>query len=684
MRNAFLGAILVGLVGGLVVVAARSVTGGSETGTGATPAAEVTATPDPGSPRATAAAFAAALEIRDIAGLYDLLDEGSRFDRTLRDLEQVYGNFFEETTAVALDVEVSDATEAGATLDVTLSTGYFGDLEYSIALAFTREDDGRFKVAWTPSAVHPDLRDGRRFQSTVERPRRGAIYDRHGELLAHTMDLRYVGLNRALIDDREGVTARLVEFGFNRGDIDAAFDSPLPAHYRVPVGTVDESRMDDAYDLINETPGLLVYNVLQRVHPLGPAAAHVVGYTRELTAEELEGRSGHGYRPGDRIGASGLEFSMNVLLAGAPGGVLEIVDQRGEAILQVAETEFVDSQDVHTTLDANVLRAAHDALEEWQGAAAVIDPRTNEILAINSSPSFDPNAFERNDVDAISRILEMQGNPLSNRATGGLYSAGSTFKLITGAAGLMAGIVTPGQTIECGALWHGEDPPRRNWEGAQGQQTVAQALMRSCNPVFYEIAQRLYYQAEDGYLSHVARLFGLGSETGAAGLNEEAGLVPDYEWKPAARGEPWYPGDEVNLGIGQGDLQLTPLQLANAYTAFVNNRLRSTVILQGEEAEDRGEIGLTAAQHAHLMEGLRLVTASTGTAARAFSNAGYSGFAGKSGTAEEADEQQHGLFAAFYPADNPVAVAAVVLDDGVSGSLQAAPITRDILLAAAR
>jgi len=336
---------------------------------------------------------------------------------------------------------------------------------------------------------------------------------------------------------------------------------------------------------------------------------------------------------------------------------------------------------VTTTLDAVVLTASYQRLAERPGSAVVIDPRTNTILALNSSPSFDPDIFERGDSAAIAAINASADAPLLNRATFGLYSAGSTFKLITGAAGLISGIFTPSSTIYCGATWDGIDPPRRNWEGAQGPLTIAGGLMRSCNPVFYEIAYQLY-QSGTGILSKTARDFGFGTPSGVVGLAEEAGLVPDAEWKQKNRGEAWFPGDEVNLGIGQGDLLITPLQLANAYSSFVAHELRTPVIVSGITAEARGPIPLSDAGLALLAEGLRLVAGPNGTANSVFWNAGYTNFAGKSGTAEDAGLQQHVLFVAMSPASAPAAIAAVVLDGGQSGSLEAGPIARDLVLSA--
>jgi penicillin-binding protein 2 len=177
-------------------------------------------------------------------------------------------------------------------------------------------------------------------------------------------------------------------------------------------------------------------------------------------------------------------------------------------------------------------------------------------------------------------------------------------------------------------------------------------------------------------------MFGFGKSSGVVGLFDEDGQVPDAQQKRARTGQPWFPGDEVNLGIGQGDLLITPLQLANAYTAFVNRELRAPRLLESQPQAAGTPIPLDDTQWAHLMNGLRLVTSATGTASAAFAFAGYNDFAGKSGTAEDAGSQQHVLFVAMAPAAAPRAVAAVVLDEGQSGSIEAGPIARDIVLAA--
>ncbi|HEY4669513.1 MAG TPA: penicillin-binding transpeptidase domain-containing protein [Tepidiformaceae bacterium] len=673
MRGVFLGAVIVGILAGSIIAAVRTLDAPGSDGP------EPTATPEVPTPRSVAEAFAGAWMAGNTSGMFELLDFESQRTYPLVTFADIYRSFATELTLASLQASVDGVDNAHASLAVRVATGYFGVLEYSVSLNLVDSPEGP-RLRWDPSAVHPEMAGGRTFKSQIERPVRGAIYDRNGAALAITLDIPMIGLDRSAITDRAAVTTALVTFGFTQEQVNAALLSPLADYQRVAVGPIGFDRVEAAADL-TRTSGIILYFETRRVHPLGPSAAHVVGYTREYTAEEIANRPGEGIRPGDRVGAVGLESALEAVLAGRTGSELRLVDSSGATVSTVSKTDFLQGQSVTTTLDSNVLTAAQARLGARHGAAVVIDPVTNAILALNSSPSFDPDAFERNDSVALAAILGAEGSPQANRATDGLYSAGSTFKLFTAAAGLLHGGYSPGDRLECSAIWYGVDPPRRNWEGARGMLTIAEGLMRSCNPVFYQIALTLYNNT-DGALSAVARSFGFGAPTGVVGLAEEGGLVPDAAWKRENRGEDWYPGDEVNLGIGQGDLLITPLQLANGYSTFLARDLRAPVILSTEKAVSRGAIPLTDAQWNHLAYGLQLVTGPNGTASAAFANAGYTNFGGKSGTAEDSGEQQHVLFVAYAPASAPRAVAAVVLDDGQSGSIEAGPIARDIVLAA--
>ncbi|MCL4240529.1 MAG: hypothetical protein KJ048_04175, partial [Dehalococcoidia bacterium] len=483
MRVVFLSAVVVGLLSGLLVAGARCLVSPGDDNPGAGPSLAI----ESGSPAATAAEYAAAWSDGDTNALYLLLSQEAQRANPPELFAAAFTRFAAELTLVSLAATVESAEAGRARLAVRATTAYFGDLEYTTTLNLVSAPGG-WVVNWEPSALHPDMADGREFKSTIQRPIRGTILDRNGEELAVTRDIRMLGLNRSLIQDRPSLTRALVEFGFTQEQVDGAFDAPGGATQRVRVGPVGDDKVEEASAKLRPLPGIVLYFESLRVHPLGPAAAHVVGYTREYTAEELAARRGLGYRVGDRLGATGLEASQEAVLAGAIGAELNLVAPDGAVLKTFVSREYAPGRDIQTTLDAATLRAAHQRLGARAGAVVVIDPATNDILALNSSPSFDPDAFERNDATALAAITTASGAPLANRATTGLYSAGSTFKLITGAAGLAYGGYTPTDQLECGSIWSGVDPPRRNWEGAQGMLSIAEGLMRSCNPVFYEIA----------------------------------------------------------------------------------------------------------------------------------------------------------------------------------------------------
>jgi penicillin-binding protein 2 len=680
IRLTFLAAIVAGLVVGGVVVGVRALTGSSPAALApASPTA--TPTPDPGTPAAIADAFAAAWMKDDSKALYQLLSATSQQAHSYELFAETYRSFSSETTETDLQVHVGAVSGTEALLAVRLVTAYFGTLKYTTTLNLVSTPAGA-RVNWTPATLHPDLSDGHEIKSVIQRPTRGAIYDRNGEPLAIQQDTRMLGLDRSIVSDRAALTAAVESLGFSAATIDAAFASGLGQAQRVPIGPVPDTIRDAAGAVISQNPGLLLYIQTERVHPLGAAAAQVVGYTREISADELKQRAGQGYHAGDRVGAIGIEAAEDSLLAGKPGGTLQVLDADGNVVKTVASRDYVPGQDVKTTLDSATLKAAQAGLGDQPGASVVMDPRTNTILAINSSPSFDPDAFERGDGDAIQQVLNNKDGPLSNRATSGLYSSGSTFKLITAAAGLVYGGYTPESTLPCPPVWTGVGEPRKNWEPFdRGNLTISQGLEHSCNPVFYQIGLTLYNK-DPNDLSKMARMFGFGEPTGVKGIAEEGGLVPDPAWKQKEKGESWFPGDSVNLAIGQGFLLITPLQLANAYSTFLAGELRTPVLLASETATSKGKLPLTPEQSAALKLGLSLVTGPDGTAASAFADAGYTDFLGKSGTAEDTGAQSHVDFVAASPAETPTVLCTVFLDHGTSGSTQAGPIARDIVLAA--
>jgi hypothetical protein len=298
MRVVFLSAVVVGLLSGLLVAGARcALSGGDGTPGGAEPGVTTAS----GSPGATAAEFATAWSDGNTNALYLLLSQEAQRANPPELFAATYARFATELTLVSLAATVESAEAGRARLAVRASTAYFGDLEYTTTLNLSSAPGG-WVVDWQPSALHPDMVDDREFKSTIQRPIRGTIFDRNGVELAVTRDIRMLGLNRSLVQDRAALTRALIDFGFTQEQVDGAFDAPGSATHRVRVGPVGDDKVEEASAKLRPLAGVVLYFESLRVHPLGPAAAHVVGYTREYTADELDARRGLGFRAGARPG----------------------------------------------------------------------------------------------------------------------------------------------------------------------------------------------------------------------------------------------------------------------------------------------------------------------------------------------------------------------------------------------
>ena len=438
-------------------------------------------TPAVETPLAVAERFAAAWEAGDAAGMYALLDSGTRAALPLADFAAAYEGFRQEAAVTAIAVSVGEDGQR-ITFRVRLETHNFGALEYATLVPFVALQSGSPGIAWTPALLHPALAGGGELRGRVLRPTRGAIYDRNGEPLAITLDVRMIGLDRSRVFDREAVTAAFVSFGFEEEDVAAAFESTLGPRQRVPLGVVPDSRVEEAARFVEAVPGAVLWFDERRVHPLGPAAAHVVGYTREYTAEELEARPDSLLRPGDRLGAVGIEAALDAVLAGRTGARLEVMG--GEQPVVLFEREFIPARTCIPPSTPPCSAPPTKGSRGWQAqpssSTRAPTPSSRSTARPPSTPTPSSSATRR----TLAELTTSEEDPLNDRATQGLYSAGSTFKLVTGAAGLAEGLYAPGDRLFCGAIWYGVDPPRRNWEGERGLLTIAEGLMRSCNPVF--------------------------------------------------------------------------------------------------------------------------------------------------------------------------------------------------------
>jgi penicillin-binding protein 2 len=419
------------------------------------------------------------------------------------------------------------------------------------------------------------------------------------------------------------------------------------------------------------------------VYPLGPAAAHVIGYLTHPTADELRTLAAQGYDATDWVGRAGVEAWGEQRLAGTRGGTIQIADASGRVVRNIARKPAVPGQDITLTLDSQLQQDAVDALADKTGSAVILDPRDNGVLAMASQPSFDPNQFIVGLSDDQWQKLNGPDHPLVFRAAESGYPTGSIFKVITMAAGMeQAGFKTTDR-FDCGLDWNGlPGVTLHNWE-AQGTLNLVQALTESCNPAFYEIGLKLDKQ-DPTVLPSYARRFGLGAPTQLAGVHEVSGTLPDPTWKQQQVHEAWTSGDSVNLAIGQGYLLATPIQMANAYSAVSNGTLRAPTLVLGQPGQTLGQLNLDPATTAAILQGMKAVTSTpAGTAYYAFRDEKLP-IAAKTGSAENENPDAHAWFVGYSPPDKPQLLVLVMIEGGQHGGTVAAPVARQLIDQAAQ
>lgn len=429
-------------------------------------------------------------------------------------------------------------------------------------------------------------------------------------------------------------------------------------------------------------PGVDIYVSPVRTNHLGGLAAHVLGYVGRAQPRQDPERPYHFYLA-EKEGKTGVEYSFNEMLSGIPGGRLIRVDASGYRHEESAEREPLPGRDLTLTLDARMQSVVEKALEGQRGAGVLLDPRNGDVLAMASSPGFDPNVFAPAVSDATWRELNRDpGKPLFNRAVSGAYPPGSTFKPLVGIAALEAGHLPLETAFDCTGAFALGGTVFRCWRRTgHGPLKLRKALEQSCNVYFYHAALRSGYEA----VRATADAANFGRRTGIALAYESRGLVPDDAWKRRVLNDAWRGGDTCNVSIGQGALLATPLQMA-LFTAQIANGgilFRPRIVRAGRRSD--GDVlrrqNWSEQTLAVVRAGMRdVVEEDTGTGKRARIPAAAVG--GKTGTAEygpQARRKKHAWMIAFAPFDSPRYALALVLEDAVSGGISAAPRVREIL-----
>lgn len=434
-----------------------------------------------------------------------------------------------------------------------------------------------------------------------------------------------------------------------------------------------------------------------RVYPQEALAGQVIGYVSEVTAEDLDGGlRDQGYRPGDVVGRSGLEYGAEALLRGTPGWrLIAVAADATETVLY--ETEMVPGADVAITIRPEIQAAAQRVLSPYaQAATAVVDPRSGDVWALASQPAFNPNSMTLGTTLGGQPLTPAGHAQIFNKAVLAAYPAGSSFKPFTLVAALDEGVVTSQSTRPCPPTWQYGNFTFRNYENHSlpGSVGFRESMAFSCNTTYMPLALEVY-EVRETALTELLKEFGFGAATGIGYLVEETGIVPDDAWL-AENGRGGYSGfEQVQLAIGQGAFLGTPLQLANAYAAIGNGgtlwqpriltaaTLPDGTVVEEVEPTVARQISVSAENLAVVTDTLQaVVTLPYGTGTAAFAGFGIP-VAGKSGTAETGTPDPHAWFPAYAPADDPTISVATILPYiplGTGGS-DAAPLVRQVMAA---
>ncbi len=455
-----------------------------------------------------------------------------------------------------------------------------------------------------------------------------------------------------------------------------------------------------------DLPGVLIDVGQSRSYLSGPETAHVLGYVASVSEKELTGDPLLEL-PGFRIGKAGVEKVYDLALRGSGGSSQVEVNALGRVIRELNRQEGQPGTEVRLTIDRDLQNYIANYLGNESASVVVMDVHSGEVLALVSSPSFDPNSFNKGLSQAEwESLISNPRAPLTNKTIAGQYAPGSTFKPAVALAALDKGVITPDTKIHCAGSTKLGNTEFHCWKkGGHGPLDLRGAIEHSCDVYFYEVARRTGIDR----IGAMARRFGLGDQLGLDLPGEKPGLVPDNKWKMGAIGSPWQLGETLIAGIGQGYILTTPLQLAVMTARLVNGGRAVTPRLTTDQfspegvlpypAEEAESLGLPPEHLSIVLKGMEdVVNAPTGTAYRSRIKEPEWQMAGKTGTVQVRriskaeretgvlknedlpwEERDHALFVGYAPFDNPRYAVSVVVEHGGGGSSTAAPIARDVL-----
>ena len=563
-----------------------------------------------------------------------------------------------------------------------------------------------FKLQVMDHEIYATRSEANRIKPRPVVPGRGMIYDRNGRLLAENVPAFRLDVTPDKVKDMDATLAGLAKiFPLSEEEIEAfnrsrkARRSFLPVTLKLRVSEEEMARF--AVDRWR-FPGVELEPYLTRRYPFGDLFAHVIGYVGRVDDKDLE-MLGEGNAALTHIGKSGLERYYEQQLRGRVGYEQVETNVQGRAIRTVGRVAAQSGTDLRLSIDADLQRAMVAAFGVQEGAAVAMDPRTGEVLAMVSLPSYDANLFVNGISHADFRALnDNPSRPQFNRLVLGGVAPGSTLKPLIGLAGLDAGVRKPEDKVLSTGMFY-LPGTSRGWgdahRGGHGWTDLRKSIAQSVNTYYYRLALDLGIERFDHYMEY----YGFGKPTGIDLTGEIGGILPSPAYKAKTRKERWYPGDTVNVSIGQGDWKVTPLQLVRGVSGIASGQLRTPHLVMQQRAGFDSDWTMTPASETKplspnpnnvqaVREGMMATMQPGGSGARMAAGAPYV-MAGKTGTAQVISRKgtaavdprslplhlrHRSLFVGFAPADNPVIAIAVAVEGGGYGGSAAAPIARKV------
>ncbi|HBG06275.1 MAG TPA: penicillin-binding protein 2 [Geobacter sp.] len=532
---------------------------------------------------------------------------------------------------------------------------------------------------------------------------RGAILDRNGKVLVTNTPSFSVAVIPQDVKNKELLIDNLARYlNLDRKEIEQKWNKGQGRAKYYPLVVASNITRDQMEFLEENRLALSGVNIEMkpvRAYAYGQLASHLLGYLGEISEDELGQERYSDYNAGDYTGKSGIERNWENYLHGIDGGRQIEVDARGRFLRTVEETNSSVGNTVVLTIDLEMQKAVEEAFGDSAGAAVAMDVNTGEILAFASNPDFDPALFMgRMPPDKWRAYLEDKRHPLENKALKGMYPPGSTFKIVTAIAGLEEGLIDQHTSVYCTGSHKFGNSTFRCWEKkGHGQVELKKAIRESCDVYFYKLAERLGVDRIAAY----AKRFGMGAPLGVGLENEKGGVIPTQEWKLKRHGKKWFQGETLSVGIGQGYVLTTPLQLASMIATVANEGIvyqphlvKRVVDSDGKALQEftpqvSGKTGFKPETYRLIKEGLFAVVnepRGTGGMARLY-EVKVAGKTGSSQVVKLRDSRgdvpyqfrDHALFVAFAPYEKPEIAVAVIVEHGEHGGSAAAPIAGKLL-----